>query len=131
MSFWNEAERSDRIHLFFALPPEILSPIALRAPGSRMTQEAFSTDTKYGQEQHKFYKLGQADGINTRKEFRFDNGLRADFIDIVNKIVYELKPDNARAINQGAKQLERYVEQANKQYGEGFRGILETYKSLK
>ena len=34
---------------------------------------------------------------------------RADAVDFVNHIVYELKPDNLRAIRQGWRQLNRYV----------------------
>ncbi len=34
---------------------------------------------------------------------------RADAVDTGNYIVYELKPNNTRAIRQGWKQLNRYV----------------------
>ena len=46
-----------------------------------------------------------------------------DFLDINDKIIYELKPNNPRSINQGIKQLKRY----NAAMGGGFTLILEVY----
>ena len=48
---------------------------------------------------------------------------RIDFLDKNNKIIYELKPNNPRSINQGIKQLKRY----NAALGGGFTLILEVY----
>ena len=64
------------------------------------------------------------------KEFRFANGLRADAIDFKNKVIYELKPENSRAIQQGYNQLRAYTEQAKNQFGDTFKGVLETYKRI-
>lgn len=48
---------------------------------------------------------------------------RVDGLDEVNKIVYELKPDNLNAINRGLKQLDRYLDIL----GDDWIGILLTY----
>ena len=42
------------------------------------------------------------------KEFDLGSAGRADCVDFMNHIVYELKPDNPRAIVRGMKQLRRY-----------------------
>ncbi|SEA67405.1 Restriction endonuclease fold toxin 9 [Arachidicoccus rhizosphaerae] len=60
---------------------------------------------KLGQQMHKGYKVG-ADGI---KEFRLPSGKRIDFLDIKNSTIYELKPFNPRAMQQGQKQLNMYI----------------------
>ena len=50
-------------------------------------------------------------------------GARVDGIDYGRKIIYELKPNNSRAIRRGIKQLERYIRIK----GDGWRGELITY----
>ena len=50
-------------------------------------------------------------------------GARVDGIDYDRKIIYELKPNNTRAIRRGIKQLERYIRIK----GDGWRGELITY----
>ena len=50
-------------------------------------------------------------------------GGRIDFLDDINKIIYELKPNNPRGIKEGIKQLQRY----KKALGEGYELILELY----
>lgn len=55
---------------------------------------------------------------------------RIDFIDIVNGKVYELKPNNPRAIREGQKQLQIYIEELKTIpdfKGINWEGILETY----
>ena len=69
---------------------------------------------------HKNYDYG----VPVRKEVTIPGYGRTDAIDDVNKIVYELKPDNPRAIARGLKQLERYL----KGLGKGWTGKIVTYK---
>ena len=58
-----------------------------------------------------------------KKEVKIGPGARVDGLDEVNKIVYELKPDNLNAINRGLKQLDRYLDIL----GDDWIGILLTY----
>ncbi len=82
----------------------------------------------YGRDAHKFYKIGIANGETLVKEFNKIPGIRPDFVDLENKIIYELKPDNLRAIKQGEKQLNTYIK-AFKDAGYGdFKGVLQTYQ---
>lgn len=69
---------------------------------------------------HKNYDYG----VPVRKEVTIPGYGRADAIDDVNKVVYELKPDNPKAIARGLKQLERYL----KGLGKGWTGKIVTYK---
>ena len=62
-------------------------------------------------------------GPGTEKEYRIPGVGRADAVDKANKIVYELKPNNPRAIARGYKQLERYISGL----GEAWIGKLITY----
>lgn len=59
-----------------------------------------------GQQMHKAYHSGKAG-----KEFRLPSGRCIDFLDIKNGIIYELKPHNPRAILQGQKQLQLYLQE--------------------
>ena len=43
-----------------------------------------------------------ADGVFKRKEYVLPSGKRVDFIDMENKIVYELKPNNPNQILKGS-----------------------------
>ena len=71
---------------------------------------------------HDGYKVG--DGFNPRfKESRKIRGVRPDYIDFDNKIIYELKPMNPRSVRSGVRQLQRY----NKAFGGGFTLRLELY----
>ena len=47
----------------------------------------------------------------TFKEFILPSGRRIDFLDVRNGIIYELKPNNPRAIRMGYEQLEKYMEE--------------------
>lgn len=42
------------------------------------------------------------------KEFQLPSGKRIDAIDLENKTIYELKPNNSRAIKRGEKQAGNY-----------------------
>lgn len=59
-----------------------------------------------GQEMHKAYHAGKVG-----KEFRLLSGKRIDYLDIQNGIIYELKPFNPRAMNQGQRQLQMYLKE--------------------
>ena len=75
-----------------------------------------------GRKIHAGYKTNYADIKGMYKEYP-KCGNRMDFVDINNRIIYELKPNNPRSINQGIKQLKRY----NAAMGGGFTLILEVY----
>ncbi len=80
---------------------------------------------KLGQKMHKAYKAGMVG-----KEFRLPSGRRIDFLDIKNSTVYELKPYNPRAMQQGKKQLQMYIQelQTIPQFkGIQWKAVLETY----
>ena len=64
-----------------------------------------TTATKRGREMHKDWDYGPG----VLKEETIAPGSRVDGIDYVNKIIYELKPNNPQAIRRGLKQLDRYL----------------------
>lgn len=77
---------------------------------------------KLGQQMHKAYHAGEIG-----KEFRLLSGKRIDFLDIKNSTIYELKPFNPRAMQQGQRQLDMYLKELQspamlQKYPE-FRGI--------
>lgn len=61
------------------------------------------------------------------KEFRGIPGIRPDFVDLSTKTIYELKPNNPRAIKQGLKQLEKYKTIFEQQRGGTWKTVLDTY----
>ncbi|WP_256002777.1 hypothetical protein [Pedobacter deserti] len=63
--------------------------------------------TALGKKMHKLYKVGE-EGF---KEFRLLSGKRIDFLDIENGVIYELKPNNPRAIKAGRNQLKMYLQE--------------------
>ena len=75
-----------------------------------------------GRKIHAGYKTNYS-GIEGMKKEAVIGRNRIDFLDKNNKIIYELKPNNHRSINQGIKQLKRY----NAALGGGFTLILEVY----
>ncbi len=83
----------------------------LQKPSSANLIGYTKSNLRLGQQVHKSYKAAVADKINLRKEFVLPSGRRIDFIDITNGKVYELKPNNPRAIREGMKQLEQYVKE--------------------
>lgn len=68
--------------------------------------------TKRGRQMHKEWDYGPG----TIKEYRIPGYGRADAVDLSKKIVYELKPNNPRAIRRGMKQLQRYATGLSKMY---------------
>ena len=76
---------------------------------------------------HKAYRADEVlDGVRM-KEFTLPNGMRVDFIDLENKIIYELKPNNPRAIKAGLNQLSEYLKEVESVYGKGFKTVLDKY----
>ena len=59
-----------------------------------------------GRQMHRDYNYG----AGTIKEFTIPGYGRADAVDLSKRIVYELKPNNPKAIARGYKQLARYAE---------------------
>ena len=78
--------------------------------------------TAKGKKMHKDWDYGPS----VKKEVTIPGAGRADGIDYINRIVYELKPNNPRAIRQGWKQLNRYVNELEKDGSKWIR-ILITY----
>ena len=107
-----------------------LQPIAGVAPTPGLGKNAVFSFTKsslkQGRQMHSLYKLG-ANGV---KEYVLPSKRRIDFLDIENKIIYELKPFNPRSIKRGIKQLHDYKRELKlvpefKEYT--WTMILETY----
>ena len=69
---------------------------------------------------HKGFKTNYA-GFG--KEYTLKGVGRVDYYDIANKIIYELKPNNASSIAKGIKQLHRY----NAGLGGGYKLVLVLY----
>ena len=95
--------------------------------GAAKTSTQFTKSSlQLGQQMHKAYKVG-ANGV---KEFRLPSGRRIDFLDIDNGIIYELKPNNPRAILQGQKQLQMYMKELQTMprfQGVNWKTVLDTY----
>jgi len=88
------------------------------------------SNLRLGQRMHQSYKAAVADKKNLRKEYRLPSGRRIDFLDRVNGKVYELKPNNPRAVKDGMKQLELYINELKtmpEYKGINWEGILEVY----
>ena len=60
-----------------------------------------------GQKTHKANKYRQANGFSLLKEHKLPSGQRIDFLDRERGVIYELKPNNPRAIKRGNAQLVR------------------------
>jgi hypothetical protein len=77
-------------------------------------QEAKNGSTaanRVGQAMHKAYKAGLADKVKTFKEYMLPSGKRIDFLDAAKGIVYDLKPNNTRAIREGGVQVDNYIKE--------------------
>ena len=107
-----------------------LQPIAGVAPTPGLGKNAVFSFTKsslkQGRQMHEVYKLG----AKGKKEFVLPSKRRIDFLDIENKIIYELKPFNPRSIKGGIKQLHEYkreLEAMPRFKGQKFKMILNVY----
>ncbi len=75
-----------------------------------------------GRKIHDGYKVG--DRFNPDwKEYKDIKGIRPDYVDFDNKIIYELKPMNPWSVRRGIRQLKKY----NKALGGGYTMRLELY----
>ena len=77
--------------------------------GCWIVHNACTKAAQRGTRIHNKWNYGQ-NGTTFRKEVRLGTAGRADAVDFANHIVYELKPNNTRAIRQGWQQLNRYVK---------------------
>ena len=66
-------------------------------------------------------------GPGVLKEQKIAPGCRVDGIDFSNRIIYELKPNNPKAIARGMNQLNRYISAASQQFGGKWTGVLKLY----
>ena len=107
-------------------------PATIKAAGSRSyvaantTPQYTKSSLNLGQKMHKSYKVG-VEGI---KEFRLPSGRRIDFLDINNRTIYELKPFNPRAMQQGQRQLNMYMQELQTMprfQGVQWKTVLDTY----
>ena len=71
-----------------------------------------------GTQIHKGYKVGMPG-----KEYDKIKGIRIDYLDMDNKVIYELKPFNPRSVKQGVRQLEKY----NQKLDGWYKMVLEVY----
>ena len=81
-----------------------------------------SLATRRGRQIHQEWNYG----AGVAKEQVIGAGARVDGIDRVNRIVYELKPNNPRAIRRGLAQLERYLKILGE---EDWAGVLVLYNN--
>lgn len=77
-------------------------------------REYTRSNLQLGQQMHKAYRINEVIPGQKIKEYRLLNNQKIDFLDIVNQTVYELKPYNPRAMLQGQRQLQKYVEELRK-----------------
>jgi hypothetical protein len=104
-----------------------LSPRTVSLPANNAAKggvQYTKSSLKQGQEMHKAYHAGEVG-----KEFRLPSGKRIDFLDVNNRAIHELKPFNPRAMRQGYKQLDTYLEeiQSIPRYQGDWKLILDTY----
>jgi len=86
------------------------------------------SNMQLGQEMHRAYKIAEEDKITTFREFRDVPGVRPDFVDFNTNTIYELKPFNPRAMQQGMRQLSRYKNAFEDYYpGTSWNTVLDTY----
>ena len=85
-------------------------------------EKSLSAATK-GRKIHKAWNYG----AGVKKEVVIQGAGRADGVDFVNRIVYELKPNNPRAIRQGWRQLTRYANALEELDNGNWIRILVTY----
>ncbi|CAO5682427.1 MAG: hypothetical protein HEEMFOPI_01669 [Holosporales bacterium] len=82
-----------------------------------------------GKEAHKNY--GTALGDKFKTEVTLPSGQRPDAIDWANREVRELKPDNARAIARGERQVAGYKTELEEITGESWTSIVDVYRTRK
>jgi RHS repeat-associated protein len=80
--------------------------------------------TKAGRQAHKDWNPGEG----FEKEYSLPSGKRADAVNLEQKHVKELKPDNERAVKRGEKQVEGYRKELQEEHGGDWTSSVETYK---
>ena len=93
-------------------------------------QQYTKSNLRMGQKMHNMYRADQVIPKVKEKEYFLPSGRRIDFIDFENHIIYELKPNNPRAIKQGYKQLDMYLKEIMsmpKHNMHNWKTVLETY----
>lgn len=78
----------------------------------------------YGRKVHREFDYGPG----FRRELTLPSGRRADAVNLRERVVVELKPNNPAAIRRGQRQLDIYKRELEDTYpGAPFRTRLETY----
>ena len=85
------------------------------------------SNLQLGQQMHRLYKLDEAKAGIGVKEYNKIKGIRPDFVDFNTQTIYELKPNNPRAIKQGWKQLRLYQQEFQKRYPGDWKIVLDVY----
>jgi RHS repeat-associated protein len=84
--------------------------------------------TALGRRMHNAYKADLVNNVTTFKEYVIPNSLkRVDFIDFNTRTIYELKPNNSRALKAGAAQLAEYKRLIEQEFGGVWRTVLDKY----
>ncbi len=83
--------------------------------------------SQIGRAKHAAYKADKVKPGVFEKEFRLPSGKRVDAIDFENRIIYELKPGNSKAMAKGAKQLENYRKEMEAVTGQEWTTVLDPY----
>jgi RHS repeat-associated protein len=108
-----------------------LAKFASRLARLKIARTAFKQFTKstlrLGREMHAAYKVADVIPEIAVKEFRGIPGIRPDFVDFATQTIYELKPYNPRAMEQGMKQLAKYKEAFEQHFGGTWKTVLDTY----
>jgi hypothetical protein len=105
-------------HTYFVSDGQILVHNACGAANPTVKQAAAK-----GRELHKSWEYGG----NPAREVYLGSAGRADAVDFIRRIVYELKPNNPQAIRRGWKQLNRYTAELERRYGGTWIKILDVY----
>lgn len=88
------------------------------------TRGGESAASAYGRKVHREFDYGPG----FRRELTLPSGRRADAVNLRERVVVELKPNNPAAIRRGQRQLEIYKRELEDTYpGAPFRTRLETY----
>lgn len=111
------------------LAAEAFEEYRLAKKVAKATAKSGSTlSNRLGIKLHKAYKLDEVVPGVKIKEYPLPSGKKIDFIDLENKIIYELKPHNRRAEKMGLLQLKAYKREVEKIHGKGFTTVLEFYE---
>ena len=100
-----------------------------KASSAQSAQNFTRSSLLTGRKIHESYRLTEKNAsLGRYKEFTEISGIRPDFVDFGKKTIYELKPNNPRAIKEGWKQLERYKKAFEKRYPDGvWNTVLDLY----